>query len=188
MLNLAWPPRLWAMIAIPALVLASCGLLGSLAGAQSPAQQRHVAQQRWQSRPFTNYRIAIRVEYGGNACAQELETEGEYLRRIVMNNCRVGWIGLTTVTRLFEISALLDRPTPCYSSMQSCACYRVRQAAISYDPQLGFPTTIAYRREVQPNVTNPEYWRRLWDTRRVPRCGPANYNVVIAVTSLRPLA
>ena len=130
------------------------------------------AQARWHARPFASYRIAIRVEYGGNSCTQELETQGEQLGRIVANSCRVSWIGLSTVARLFEISELLDRPTPCYTLVQSCSCYRVLQRAIAYDPQLGYPQAIVYRRVAQPNVTSPVYWRRLLDTRRLPVCGP----------------
>jgi hypothetical protein len=180
--------RRWALLIAPALLAASCGLLGALSWSAAPATQRNDARQRWEARPFANYRIAIRVEYGGNACAQELETNGELLRRVIANNCRVAWIGMTTVARLFEISELLDHPTPCYSSMQSCSCYRVRQREIEYNPQLGYPALISYRREVQPNVTNPEYWRRLLSTRRVPACGPTNYDVTISVVAFHPIS
>lgn len=182
-----WLVRRGALILIPLLIIAGCTLMGMLSWSVSPAQRRTEAQQRWEARAFTNYRIAIRIEYGGNACTQELETNGERLRRIVTNSCRVSWIGVTTVARLFEISQLLDRPTPCYASMQSCSCYRVLQGDVVYDTQLGYPSTIIYHREVQPNVTNPEYWRRLLNTRRVPTCGPTNYDVTISVLTLTPV-
>lgn len=169
------------------LLVGSCVSIGMLSWSASPAQRRAEAQQRWVARAFASYRIAIRIEYGGNSCAQELETDGERLRRIVANSCRVSWIGVTTVARLFEISELLDRPTPCYSSLQSCSCYRVVQGSVAYDPQLGYPTSIVYRRQVQPNVTDFEYWRRLLSTRRLPTCGPNNYDVTINVVALRPI-
>lgn len=184
----SWPFRWWACLLVPLLAAASCGLLNLLTPTDAPVQQREAARARWAARPFSSYRIAIRIEFGGNTCTQELETRGEQLHRILTNNCRLSWLGLSTVARLFEVSELLDRPTPCYSSMQSCACYRVRQGSIPYDSQLGYPTTVVYRRDVQPNVTNAEYWRRLWDTRRVPTCGPNRYDVIITVTSLKPLA
>lgn len=183
-----WLVRRGALMLIPLLIITGCALMGMLSWSVSPAQRRAEAEQRWNARTFANYRIAIRIEYGNNACAQELETNGDRLRRIVANSCRVSWIGATTVARLFEISQLLDRPTPCYASMQSCSCYRVLQGSVAYDAQLGYPTTIVYRREVQPNVTNPEYWKRLWSTRRVPTCGPTNYDVTISVVALSPIS
>ena len=173
---------------VPAAVLAGCVLLGLFAWPETPAQRRQQAIQRWQARPFSSYRMAIRVEYGGNACTQELETAGEQLRRVLANSCRVSWIGMTTVARLFEVSALLDRPTPCYAQVQACACMRVLQQPIAYDARLGYPTTIRYQRAVQPNFSDAAYWQRLWQTRRVPSCGPNNYTVTISVLSLQPLA
>ena len=199
-------PKYW-LATVPASLLLACVLVSVLSWSETPAQRRQQAiaswrgrplvgraqrrQQaieRWQARPFTSYRITIRVEYGGNACTQELETEGEQLNRVVANSCRVSWIGMTTVMRLFEVSALLDKPTPCYTQVQACSCLRVLQQPISYDANQGYPSTIIYQRAVQPNYNDAAYWRRLWQTRRVPNCGPTNYAVAISVLSIQPLA
>ena len=37
--------------------------------------------------------------------------------------------------------------------------------------QLGYPRTIAYRREIYPNLVHADYWRRLWQTRSSRRAG-----------------
>ena len=88
---------------------------------------------------------------------------------------------------LFLIGERLDRPQPCYSLSQACTCTRVRQGDVVYDTQLGYPLTIAYRREIRPNLLNIDYWRRLLIFRQLPNCGIINQNVRIAVTALTPL-
>src|SRR5690349_18324203 len=91
----------WLMFGLALLVLASSEVLGVWLGPQPIASQRLQAEQRWHARTFSSYRIAIRVEYAGDVCSQELETQGENLLRIIHNDCRPNWLGLTTVRRLF---------------------------------------------------------------------------------------
>lgn len=179
--------RRWLMFGLVLLLLASCEVLSVWLEPQPIANQRLQAQQRWHARPFSSYRIAIRVEYAGDVCSQELETQGENLLRIIYNNCRPNWLGLTTVRRLFEIGEGLERPEPCYSLSQICTCARVRQGDIVYDAQLGYPLTIDYHREIRPNFLNADYWRRLITFKQLPNCGPINQRVRIAVISLTPL-
>jgi hypothetical protein len=130
----------------------------------------------------------VRVEYSGNICSQELETSGDRIRRIISNNCRMSWLSLMTVSRLFEISQRIEHPAPCYATIQTCLCHRIRVGEVAYDAGLGYPTLIAYRREVRPNLAHMEYWKRVWETRRMPRCGPPDQDVRITITSLTPLA
>src|SRR5215207_6147616 len=129
--------RRLSLLVVALLLIASCGLLTAQAWPERSAARRLDAQRRWAARPFANYRVAVRVEYWGNLCAQEIESAGEKLHRIVRNDCRVSWLALMTVARLFEISAGLEHPTPCYVAAQICSCYRVRAGEIAYDPQLG---------------------------------------------------
>lgn len=177
----------WVSIGLALLLMVSCSGLSVLFWPQPSSHLRLQAQRHWSARPFSSYRIAIRVEYAGDVCSQALETKGENLHRILYNNCRPTWMGLTTVARLFEIGERLDRPQPCYSLSQICTCVRVRQGDVIYDTQLGYPVTIAYRREIRPNVLNVDYWRRLIFFRQLPNCGPINQSVRIAVTALVPL-
>lgn len=180
-------PRRWLAIVSIAAVIASCVAISALLWSTTTSPQRREAQRRWSARPFASYRIAIRVDFGGAFCAQELETRGEYLRRVLYNNCRPNWLGLTTVARLFEIDAQLDRPQPCYALSQVCSCAQVRQGEVTYDSRLGFPAMIAYRREIRPNFLHADYWRRLFDTRQFPSCGPINQPVRIAVVAITPI-
>jgi hypothetical protein len=153
-----------------------------------PEAQRLGAQRRWAARPFANYRVSVRVEYWGNVCFQDIETESDRIHRIVRNDCRLSWLSVMTVARLFEISEGLEHPTPCYVASQTCSCYRVRIGEIAFDSQLGYPRAIAYRREIYPNLVYADYWKRLWQTRRLPDCGPISPVVKITVTSLTPRA
>ena len=179
-------PKRLSLLAVAVLLIASCGLLTAQSWPERPAVRRLDAQRRWTERQFANYRVAVRVEYWGNVCSQDIESTGENLHRIVRNDCRLSWLSLMTVARLFEISEGLEHPTPCYVASQTCSCYRVRTGEIDYDPQLGYPRTIAYRREIYPNLVHADYWRRVWQTRRLPECGPISPVVRITVTSLRP--
>jgi hypothetical protein len=175
-----------SLLAAALLLIASCGLLTAQAWPEHSAGRRLEAQRRWAARPFADYRVTVQGEYRGNLCAQDIESAGEKLHRIVRNDCRVALFSLMTVARLFEISAELEHPTPCYLASQTCSCYRVRAGDIDYDPQLGYPRSIAYRREIYPNLLHLDYWRRVWQTGRLPECGPIRPVVRIMVTSLGP--
>src|SRR5215212_6099772 len=119
-------PKRLSLLAGAVLLIASCGLLATQSWLERSATQRLDAQRRWNARPFANYRVVVRVEYWGNVCSQDIESAGEKLHRIVRNDCRVSWLALMTVARLFEISAGLEQHAPCYVAAQICSCYRVR--------------------------------------------------------------
>ena len=176
----------WGFLAIVLLFIVSCSLLSAQSWPAPPAARRLRAHRLWTERQFANYRVAVRVEYWGSVCSQDIESQGEKLHRIVRNDCRLSWLSLMTVARLFEISEGLEHPMPCYVAAQTCSCYRVRNGEIAYDPRLGYPRVISYRREIYPNLVHVDYWRRLWETRRLPECGPISPVVRITVTSLRP--
>jgi hypothetical protein len=178
--------RRLSLLAVVVLLIASCGLLTAQSWPDRAEARRLDAQRRWATRQFASYRVAVRVEYWGNLCAQDIESAGEKLHRIVQSDCRMSWISLMTVARLFEISEGLEHLAPCYVAAQICSCYRVRIGEIAYDPQLGYPRTIAYRRAIYPNLAHADYWRRGWQTGRMPECGPISPVVRITVTSLRP--
>lgn len=180
--------KYWSSLAIGFLFLTSLGLLAAQSWPGLPASRRLRAQQLWSERKFINYHATVRVEYWGSVCSQEIVVEGEQLRQIVRNDCRLSWLSLMTVGRLFEISESLEHPIPCFIATQTCSCYRVLNGEIIYDSQLGYPRTISYRREINPNLLQLDYWRRLWETRRLPECGPVSPAVRITVLSVRPLA
>jgi hypothetical protein len=174
------------LLSIALLLVVSCGFLTAPSWPQPPEARRIRAQSRWNARPFADYRISVRVEFWGNMCSQEIESVGERVHRIVRNDCRLSWLSLMTVARLFEISEGLEHPLPCYTAAQTCSCYRVRAGDIVFDQRLGYPSSISYRREIYPNLVRAEYWRRLWQTRQLPNCGPVSPVVKVTVTSVRP--
>jgi hypothetical protein len=177
----------FAIASIAAIIGLFGALFGALAIPKLPVARRIEAQSRWNTRGFGDYRIAVRVETSGAICTQELETTGERIDRIISNNCRLSWLSLMTVGRLFEISERLEQPAPCYATLQTCLCHRIRVGEVSYDPGLGYPSIIAYRREVRPNLAGVEFWRRLLETHTLPRCGPTDQDVRIIIMSLTPL-
>lgn len=166
----------------------ACALLVAVSLPSLPLVRRIDAESRWAERPFADYRIAVRVEASGTTCTQELETSGERIRRIISNNCRLSWLSLMTVARLFEISERLEQPAPCYATLQTCLCHRIRTGDVRYDARWGFPSTIVYRREVRPNLAGLEYWRRVWETHHLPNCGPSDQQVRIMIVALTPRA
>ena len=184
-----WRPlhNRWLLCGLGLLILSSCGATSVLLGRQPTSQQRLQAQQLWLARPFSDYRMVVRFEYAGYVCSQELESRGEKLHRVIHNSCRPTWLGLATVERLFEIGERLDRPQPCYSLSHVCTCARVRQGDVAYDARLGYPTLIAYRREIGPNLLNADYWRRVLLSKQLPSCSTINRNVRVAVVALTPI-
>jgi len=187
MRRLAWPRKRWALIASCSLLLMSCGLLGVMTWPKTPDIRRIEAQQRWAARPFTNYRVIVRVEFANNVCFQDLEAEGDRLRRIVRNTCMTSWFSLLTVARMFEIGERLEWAPACYPSSLPCTCQTVRVGDIAYDERLGYPLAIMYSREIRPNWTRIDYWQHLWELKRLPSCGPLSRRVNITVVSLTPL-
>jgi hypothetical protein len=180
------PAALRALIVSGIALLLSCTLLGVIDLPKTPGARRAAAQRRWEARPFSAYQLALRVEYWNRVCFQEIEVQGERVRRIVSDTCRMSWFSSLTVPRLFEISERLEQAPTCYPDSQPCACRLVRIGTIEYDPQLGYPSAIDYRREVQPNWWHPDFWKRLWERKDLPSCGPSRVTRIV-VSSFAPL-
>jgi len=180
--SITWP----ALIAAGMAVVLSCALLVAIDLPQTPGARRAAAQNRWAARPFSVYRLALRVEFLNRVCFQELEVQGERIQQIVNDTCRVSWFSSLTISRLFDISQRLEQAPTCYPDAQPCACRLLRLGSIDYDAQLGYPSAITYRREVQPNWWHADFWKRLWDRKKLPSCGPARITRIIVI-SFTPL-
>src|SRR5689334_8726135 len=154
-------------------LLLSCALLGAVDLPKTPGALRAAAEGRWAARPFSTYRLALRVEYWNRVCFQEIEVQGERVRTVLNDTCRVSWFAALTVPQLFEISERIEQAPTCYPDSQPCACRLLRLGSVDYDPRLGYPTDIVYRREVQPNWWHPDFWKRLAQQRNLPSCGPS---------------
>jgi hypothetical protein len=175
-----------ALIASTLAILLSCLLIGAIDLPQTPAARRASAQSLWAARPFSAYRMALRVEYLNRVCYQEVEAQGERIQKVLNDTCRVSWFSSLTVSRLFDISQRLEQAPTCYPDSQPCACRLVRLGTIGYDAQLGYPSEIAYRREVQPNWWHADFWERLWERKSLPTCGPTRITRIV-VSSFTPL-
>ncbi|HEX5689149.1 MAG TPA: hypothetical protein VFX76_04070, partial [Roseiflexaceae bacterium] len=107
-------------------LLLSCLLIGAIDLPQTPTEQRAAAESRWLAQPFAAYRMALRVEYMNRVCYQEIEAEGERVRRIISDTCRVSWFSSLTVERLFELIRRVEQAPTCYPDSEPCACRLVR--------------------------------------------------------------
>jgi hypothetical protein len=180
------PIKRRALIASLIMLCLSGALLGARAWPQLPSERRAAAQSRWATRPFTSYRLALRIEYWNRVCFQELEVQGERVRRVVSDTCLTSSFSMMTVPRLYQISERTERAPTCYPDGQPCACRLMRIGKIEYDPHLGYPSQIAYRREAQPNWTHLDFWKHLWLQRDLPTCGTSRITRIVVI-SLAPL-
>jgi hypothetical protein len=175
-------------------LLLLCGLLFLVSGAvlalialpSTPSMRRASAQDRWATRPFAGYRIAMRVEFLNQACFQEIEVQGDRVAKIISDTCQTSSFSSMTIGRLFEISERVEQAPTCYADAEPCACRQMRIGKIDYDTALGYPLEITYRRVVQPNWTHLDFWKRLWGRRNLPSCGLMR-STRIVVLSFAPI-
>lgn len=178
--------RRWRIVWVLLFAATSLGLMASGAIPATYIERREMAQQVWKAQSITSYHIVVRAFFAGRTCAQEIEVRGtrHYMLR---DTCNSSWLSSLTVDRLFELSARLEAGPECFPSKQDCICHRVRIGAIEYDPNHGFPTSIGWRREMQPNWQHPAYWKRAWERRELPNCATPVRTLRLEVVSLTPL-
>lgn len=154
-----------------------------------PEQQAYaLAAQRWEQQPIESYRILVTVQLAATSCVQELEVRDGRPVRIRQDSCNRAWLGQLTVARLFELSALYSEPGRCFPSNRRCPCHRVRIGQIAYDPALGHPTLINWRRELRPNWLSLDYWERRLRLPPLEVCGALRQQLDIEVLAIDPLS
>jgi hypothetical protein len=168
------------------LLALSCTLMGMATIPQSLGAQRAASLDRWRSNAPANYRVLVEVGISGRTCLQEIEVRG-LESALLHDTCRSSWLSTLAVPRLFELGRRLENPAECFPSNRNCVCHRVRVGAIEYDPELGFPGMITWRRELRPNWQHPDYVARLIETRELPNCAAASRALHLNVISLTPL-
>lgn len=169
-----------------AVILACVGILVSMPVPNTRRDQRLSALSRWKARSLVNYRIVVEIERLGRICAQELEVQGAQTRTL-HDTCNASWITTVTVPQLFEFSSWMERGSDCYPSSLNCFCRRVRIGKIVYDPVLGYPALIDWRRDVRPNPNHPDFWKKIWEQRSLPQCVAVSRPFHISVMSFTPL-
>lgn len=177
-----------ALVNLAALAVLTVGLLGGLATLEGdPRDRRLAAEARWERLALANYRIAVAANLSGARCLQDLEVRGGRTVTTLRDTCNHAWLGQLTVARLFELSQRLEQPPSCFPWAQNCMCRRVRIGRTDYEPAQGYPRSVAWRRELQPNLLHRDYWARLWQIRDLPACGPLKQHLQITVLNLTPL-
>ncbi|MBK9709945.1 MAG: hypothetical protein IPO81_01225 [Kouleothrix sp.] len=173
-----------AILVAGAVLLLSCGLVGLFASrtlsTEARAQQLAQAEHRWQTRPFSRYRLVMQAP---SWCRMDVEIQDERLAHVFENSCPGS---IRTVTDLFQLIQQLDSSADTiYCAPAGCECTEIRAVRVDYDAQLGFPRSIQVRRL---RATN---WPELWSfvqARGLPNClTPLDINVV-NVLSLRPIS
>jgi hypothetical protein len=166
-----------------------CGAAG-LVLMNRPAQQDSglaQAQALWLARPFTDYQLAVVEKTQRSICLQDVEVQDEQVHQVSLNRCThpTTW----TVNRLFDWIAQLEQSTSnCFPGPGICACRTTKTTQITYDAQFGYPQSIVYEWQMQPNWTHPDYWRHVWWDKRVPSCSRNGFGGTQTVTvSLTPL-
>ncbi|MFQ3632691.1 hypothetical protein [Roseiflexus sp.] len=178
--------RCWRIVWVMFLAALSLGLIASGAIPATYVERRETAQQLWKSQSITSYHIVVRAFFAGRVCAQEIEVRGTR-QYVLRDTCNSSWLSSLTVDRLFELSARLEAGPECFPSQRDCVCQRVRAGSIEYHPDHGFPSTIGWRREMQPNWQHPAYWKRVWQTHELPNCASPVRSLRLEVVSLTPL-
>jgi len=158
--------RQLAVVGCAALVLSALGLVLLL----RPAQARSGLEQaraRWAAGGPASYRLRLTQNTNRGACDQEMLTQVGQATPL-RNSC--GQPANWTVPRLFNWIAELERnQSSCYPDPSMCACRGSTTTTVRYDATLGFPREIVYEWRKQPNPTNVDYWRSLFD-RSFPGC------------------
>jgi hypothetical protein len=182
--------RIFQMTVVGALGMLVCMAL-LIAMATAPQGFRIGARERWSAVGYDSYRVALRVEYRGTNCYQQLEVHAGQVPRALRNTCEAAWLDMLSVPELFDFANQIETipAARCMPSTANCMCQRVFSARqIDYDPVLGYPVLVLSRSYVRPNWTSVDFWENLITTGSPPNCGgPAPRRLTIQVLALTPM-
>jgi Family of unknown function (DUF6174) len=181
---------LWLLLAYVALGVASCGLGALLLKQPSIDDQLTAARARWATRPFSNYRLVVEEQINAGRCGQDVRVQDEQIREVFGNGCvrQANW----TIDNLFTWAEQHgDYKSRCYPSDVTCVCFSIYTTHVSFDPQLGYPQSVTYPWELEPNWGYANHWRRLWLNGELPTCRNisrrAGDHITVTVVTLTPL-
>lgn len=177
------------MLALTLVLLFSCTLLGLASWPERSTDLRLEALRLWDAQSLPHYRIGIRAEASEQTCFQQLEVRRGQVLRVLQDTCESDWLSELSVPRLFDITRQLERiPMSRCPNGSTCECHRVFQyRTITYDPQLGYPSLMNSRSEVQLNLLHPDFWNYVSSTGSLPNCAPAPRRLKIEVLWLTPM-
>jgi Family of unknown function (DUF6174) len=164
-----------------ALLLGAGGLGWRLGGARIELEQ---ARQRWEARPFRNYRIEVEQRLG-TSCRYAVEVRDERITSVTYNSCSqlIWWRDLPVLPMGALFTRLATAAGTC--GPDGCRCDGVVLLAADYDPALGYPRTAQLRAEPTMRWLHPAYWRELASPPRP--CSRSYVELDLKVVSLTPL-
>jgi hypothetical protein len=180
----------WLLLACVVLSMAGCGVATLLLDQPSIGTQLIAARERWAARSFSSYRLVVDEQTNAGRCGQDVRVQDERIREIFSNNCvrLANW----TINNLFTWAEQHgDYKSRCYPSDVTCVCFSIYTTRASFDPQLGYPQSITYRWELEPNWAYYNHWRRLWLNGELPTCrnisSRTSDHITLTVVALTPI-
>ncbi|HEY3230636.1 MAG TPA: hypothetical protein VGJ87_15535, partial [Roseiflexaceae bacterium] len=146
-----------ALLAVIALGVAGCGLIGMLIDRPSSGTRLAEAKARWVARPFSEYRLVIQEQTRGGTCDQDVQIQDEQIQRVFQNGCvrLPSW----TISNLFTwAEQLADYKIRCYPTDVTCVCHAIYTKHAVFDPHLGYPQSVIYEWQLQPNWAYLNHW------------------------------
>jgi hypothetical protein len=170
--------RLAALLGGVVLLIGGAAGYALLGGESDTLRALREARSRWAARPFARYSMHLQ-----DICEQELTVEGIRVVKASDSPCSVRGRSIDDLFHLIE----RDQTVTYSCVMRGCTCNDVMSVSASYDPTLGYPTAIEVRINARPNPAHLDYWRYMWATWSIPRCGLMEGGKTIRVMTLRPL-
>jgi hypothetical protein len=178
------------LLACVALVVLSCGLLGLLLARPVSGVRLADARARWAGRSFSDYRLVVEEQTNTGRCGQDVRIRDEQIRQVFANDCvrLPSW----TISNIFTwTEQLSEYKSRCYPSDITCVCFSIYTTEAVYNAPLGYPQSVTYRWELQPNFGYLNHWKRLWESGELPTCKNISRRdgdyITITVVSLTPL-
>jgi hypothetical protein len=180
---------LWLLLACVALGAAGCGLGALLLDGPAADTQLAAARARWAARPFSSYRLVVDEETNDGHCGLDVRVQDEQIRQVFRNGC--GRLPNWTLNLFTWAEQHADYKSRCYPSDVTCVCFSIYTTRTSFDPQLGYPQSVSYRWELEPNWGYRNHWRRLWSEGELPTCRNisrrAGDHITVTVVAMTPL-
>lgn len=165
--------RLFVLCLLPfAFLFVACGAVASAGPAQVSQRTVAEARARWRARPFIEYRLDVTniTTAGGDSleCTSAHLVSGQRVKAQLLHTCvpEVDY----TVEGLFGRASLpnVRQCGPAFAG--GCACLRVHEISVRFDPQLGYPTTIVRTQATLLQWWHPDYWFYLLHEGSQPWC------------------
>lgn len=150
-----------------AAALVACALGAALRTPPAAAAPAHAeALARWRARTFADYELVVQEDN----CTYDVRVRRGHVTSGRFDLCSRQ---ARPVDALFQIVERDREVTPACGP-RGCLCETLTRVRADYDPQLGYPTTIAIAAETRTRWESPDVWRELLASGSLPRCAAAS--------------